>query len=445
MITSRGAASGAVVLAALLAWVSGIDGAFQFDDFNVIVDNPAVHTWAAWWASMPGIRPLLKASYTLNWTLGPGPLGFHLVNGAIHLVNALLVRRLVEALLERTGVATRHVQHSATASAILFAVHPAQTEVVTYVSGRSNALLATFMLLAVLAHVRAWAGSAPRRWRFLGALSFAAALAAKENAWVLPWIVVACERYAGGVSWWQSVKRSGALWGVLGLLVCVVFAVPRYWWLLGSSLGTRTLGENLRAQIDGVWYLVSRPLPGWILNIDPDVRLPEGASGLLAAKACVLLVCGLLAWRSGRDRPWVRLGLLWFVIALAATNSVLPRTDLANDRALYVPMIGLAWIVAAALVRLGDGRRSAIGLSGLVVALIVVTTLRNRDYRSEVALWTATVRHSPEKSRAWNNLGYALEREGRDDEAATAYRRSLALDPGNDTARTNLDLMQRAR
>ncbi len=61
-------------------------------DHRVIVDNPRVHDWAAWWASMPGIRPLLKASYTLSWTMGGGaPLAFHAFNVACHAASACLV------------------------------------------------------------------------------------------------------------------------------------------------------------------------------------------------------------------------------------------------------------------------------------------------------------------------------------------------------------------
>ena len=56
-----------------LAWTTAVSTVFQYDDFRVVVDNPDVHTWRAWVASMPGIRPLTKASFTLNWTLSRAP------------------------------------------------------------------------------------------------------------------------------------------------------------------------------------------------------------------------------------------------------------------------------------------------------------------------------------------------------------------------------------
>ncbi|HEX7954206.1 MAG TPA: hypothetical protein VF523_14145, partial [Burkholderiales bacterium] len=67
-----------IALAVALAYFNAPGAAFQFDDYNVIVNNPAVHSLAAWFDSMPGIRPLLKFSYALNWTLDAAPAGFHL-------------------------------------------------------------------------------------------------------------------------------------------------------------------------------------------------------------------------------------------------------------------------------------------------------------------------------------------------------------------------------
>jgi Flp pilus assembly protein TadD len=71
------------------------------------------------------------------------------------------------------------------------------------------------------------------------------------------------------------------------------------------------------------------------------------------------------------------------------------------------------------------------------LALGVATIARNQDYRTEVTLWSDTVRKSPDKARAWNNLGYAYQLEGRREEARAAYQRALALDPEHLPARLN--------
>src|SRR5574338_106268 len=84
---------GALVLLTLvaLAFANALTASFQFDDFQMIVDNPNVHGLAAWWQALPGIRPLLKLSYALNWTLSPAPWAWHAFDLGVHLLNTRLV------------------------------------------------------------------------------------------------------------------------------------------------------------------------------------------------------------------------------------------------------------------------------------------------------------------------------------------------------------------
>ena len=74
----------------------------------------------------------------------------------------------------------------------------------------------------------------------------------------------------------------------------------------------------------------------------------------------------------------------------------------------------------------------------LVATLLVATVLRNRDYHSETAFWSAVLARDASNSRAWNNLGYALEHEQRDGAGAlAAYERAIALDAANHRAYFN--------
>ena len=144
-----------------------------------------------------------------------------------------------------------------------------------------------------------------------------------------------------------------------------------------------------------------------------------------------------------RRQPWVGVGLLWFFLHLLPTNSLLPRNDLANDRQLYLALIGPAWLAVVALQRwLPRPAPAVVALLALVLG--TATAVRNLDYRSEVALWQATAAHSPNKARAWNNLGYAHQQAGQASAAAVAYRRALTIDPAHVQARSNLMALARS-
>jgi tetratricopeptide (TPR) repeat protein len=418
----------ALLAAVLAAYASAFSGGFQFDDFNVIVHQGAVHSLGAWRDSMPGIRPLLKLSYALCWSAGGGTLAFHAVNVALHAANVLLVWQLLRVLFERMGVKGDGL--AAFVGALLFALHPAHTEAVTYVSGRSVSLMALFYLAAVLAYLR----EAPR---WTSPLLFALALGAKEVAATLPAALVLCEALdlrrpfdARAV-----LRRTAPHWALLALGLALMAALPRYREMLETSLALRGPADQLALQLGALVRQVGVLILAVPPNIDPEVAAvpPVAALSVVAALAVGLALL--------RVQPWYALALLWFLLHLAPTNSILPRADAANDRQLYLASIGPLALAGLALSLAPRGRIMLAAFAALVLA--VGTFLRNQDYRSEVALWSDTVRHSPGKARAFNNLGFALQEAGRAEEARAAYERALALDPGHIPARVNLQELGR--
>jgi len=408
-----------LLFAALAAYAGAFGGSFQFDDFNVIVRQPAVHSLGAWWDSMPGIRPLLKLSYTLSWvTGGGGTLAFHAFNVALHAANVLLVAAVLEELWRRMGIA--EVEFAAFAGALLFALHPAHSEAVTYLSGRSTSMMAFFYLGSVLAYLR----GAPR---WLSPVLFAAALATKEVAVTLPLALVLCDALdpRRGV----DLRRQLPHWLMLGAGIALMAALPRYREMLDASLALRSFMDQYQLQVAALGRHAAVLALAVPPNIDPRVAPLPPVAGL-AVFAAIAAGFALL-----RAQPWYALALLWFFLHLAPTNSLLPRLDAVNDRQLYLASIGPLALAGFAISLMPRWRvPTLVVLAGVLGA---ATAARNLDYRTEVALWSNTVRQSPASARAWNNLGYALQLEGRRQEACDAYGRALRLDEGQLRARIN--------
>jgi tetratricopeptide (TPR) repeat protein len=422
--------------AAALAYLNALEAAFQFDDYRVIVDNPKAHGLAAWWAAMPGIRPLLKLSYALNWSASPAAFGFHAVNLLLHLANVALVWRLTAHFPPPAGGEHRRGARARLFATLLFALHPIQTEAVTYVSGRSMSLMALFGLAALLAWLEAGRRPRPPVWRGLSLVLFAAAVATKEVALVLP-LALLLLRFPRPAARpiWPALALVGLLAGLLGLL-----------WLLGYGylLATpppRGLAANLASETHALFYLLGQLFRPHALNIDPD--LPEYAhwAPLPSLEAAALIALLAYAWSARRRLPWLFFGLAWWLLLLLPTHSLVPRADLASERHLYLAALGLYWIAAVALAGLPALRPAPrwIGLvAGLAILGALFTALRNADYRDEISLWRATAARSPGKARVWNNLGYAHALAGQAEPARAAFLEALRLDPRHERAARNL-------
>ncbi|MDP3541278.1 MAG: tetratricopeptide repeat protein, partial [Elusimicrobiota bacterium] len=420
----RGAAAAA--LAAAAAHLPSLGGSFQFDDFNVIVHEPALRSGKALLAALGGgVRPLLKASYALSWALGPGPAGFHAFNIAVHALNAALIYGIGRRLCAR-WLGEEKAAGPALAAALLFALHPAQTEAVTYICGRSSSLMASFYLGAALLYLR----GAPI---VASAVLFVLAISVKETAITLPAALLLLDG--------KFSRRQVPMWAAAAAGLLVMGLSARYRDLLGYGFTQRGVLENFLTQVNGAWYLLARLTTLRGFNIDPGLPALSAWTPALAAQAGALAAFLGLGLASLRRRPELGFGLLWFFLQLAPTNSLVPRLDPANDRQLYLACWGplLALAVAASRAMTPLRARAAAGL--LLAAFGAASVARQLDYRSEIRLWEASVREAPDNARARNNLGLAYQEAGRREEALEQYRTALRLRPDYTRAGVNKRLL----
>ncbi|MBP2673377.1 MAG: Tetratricopeptide 2 repeat protein [Deltaproteobacteria bacterium] len=449
----RWAGPAALLAAVLLGYANSFSGAFQFDDFNVIVDNPSVHSLSSWLdGASKGLRPLLKLTYALNWTSGLGLFGFHLFNGTIHAANTCLVyllsRRLIPGGKDAPGAAAETGPFLA---ALLFAVHPVQTEAVTYISGRSMSLMAFFYLGSLSAYARGVETNGRTLLWLVSPALFLLALLTRETAVTLPAALLLWESVTGGgrTRWPEIARRQAAHWMLLSCALAFFLVHPAYRNTWGAAFASQDPWRSVLAQVQGAAYLLSRLAMVHRLNIDPDLPVPQGLTPAIAAEGLLLLSLLAAGIAARRKAPVAGFGILWFFLHLLPTNSIIPRLDIASERHLYLAGWGIFLAVGAGAGKLsaaGGRKGSRVPASKWVPAAAVLaailmggyTIARNRSYRSEVALWESTVRLSPAKARAHNNLGYAYQLSGMREKAIASYREALRLDEGFRKARGNL-------
>jgi tetratricopeptide (TPR) repeat protein len=468
---------GALVLAVavVVAYANSLNGAFVFDDAPSIAGNPTIrHLGLA--ALVPpagqGItvdgRPLLNASLALNYALGGTSVtGYHVFNFLIHLAAALTLFGLIRRTLSggdgmpQNQRGTHRLETDATlisiTIALLWAVHPLQTESVTYIIQRAESLMGLFYLLTLYCFVRATSVSSlstsipPRpvktRWLTASVLACLAGAATKEVTASAPLIVLLYDRafVAGSFAAAWRARRgyyltlTFATWGLLAFLV----------------LGTGSRGGTAGLDINVTWwayaltqfqaichYLWLSVWPQPLIFDYGTVWVKDAADVVPYALVLVPLVAATL-YALVRRPGWGFLGLAFFCIL--APTSLIPgnRQTLAEHR-MYLPLAVVLTLLVLGLHRLLTARRApALGVKPSLVAperimlaaativavlFIVLTVRRNADYRTELGLYRDTVAKAPDNAFARYNLGKALAEAGAPAEALPHYEAAARLE-----------------
>ncbi len=431
--TGRYCAPAILIAATFAAYATSFRGVIHFNDYTVLLDDPATQSFAAWTKSLgSGLRPLSKLTYLFNRHLGGGLTGLHTVNIAVHALAAVSVFCIGRRVF-RDGCLPLW-QSPAFWAAMLFAVHPVHTEAVTYISGRTTALAALFCAGSLLAFsVPSDTRHARLMWYVASPLLFAAALMCKETVVLLPL----------GLFWWEVCTCRGRTTAALAKLrihgamligfTVVVLANSVMFRLAAESVGRYSIGEAFVRHAHGLIYLLSRLIAVNRLCIDPAL---DGIARSAAANVgTVLLAAGLCAgtfllrfrYRSAA------FALGWFMLFSFLQFLPMPRSDIVNERHAYPANMGLFLLSGAFVGALLQLRRYGAAVAAALVIVCVLlaatTSIRSLDYHDPLRLWESTVRLAPHNPRAWSNLGLAWERGLEFEKALRCYEKALGVRP----------------
>lgn len=394
-----------LALAVLLVWANSLGAPFTYDD-KVEVVHPAVRDLGhpeRWIAYSPG-RSVLLTTYAVNWALGGlDPRGYHALSVLIHALNAALAWRVASRVLS---------PGRATFAAAAWALHPMATGGATYLSGRSEALVATFTLVALAAWIDDARTAAPRA-RAVAYGATLLALLTKESAVVLPLVLLAAEwALVAGGRWrlveWPRYRPFAVLAGLLvaGRLALAGWPTPEVPRPPVDHVVSQAAAWALYLQL---WLV---PVGQSILHGLPGVATPGGAVAALGWAAG-------LGW-AVRTRGLTAFAALLWALPLAISSAFVLREPMAEHRA-YLAGLGL-WLGLAS--RLPDRREWLL----LPLLLAGATVWRNHQWRDEVTLWRGATDRWPASASAWYGYGLALELQDRLREAEGAFARSHAID-----------------
>src|SRR5271157_3715075 len=462
----------------LVAYSNSFQGALVFDSASVIGRDPRIRQASleniesiltggyAYVSSTTGLyRPLTTFSYLLNYAvLGNGlrPVGYHWVNFVLHEANVTLVYAL--------GVLVFAEAAPALALAAIWGLHPLLTESVTNIVGRADLLAALGVLAGLLCYARGASTTGRRGMAWLAGLAAAqtVGLFSKESGAVLPGVMLLYDlTWSERATWRRRLPAYAAvalplavffsLRAGFGIHMLIDYAqnplVSAGFWTARLT-AVKVVGMFLwlflwPARLSADYSYNAVPLFGW----QPSYW--EDAKAIVALAVCLGagLLAILLAVRWRRTGKPLFFFLVFFFVALSPTSNLIVLIgSIMAERFLYLPSVGLAGCVVAAIQALGQRRFlkrpivaqaaapvawAALGLA--VLAFTARTYARNFDWQDDRSLWTSAAHVCPGSARPHYNLALELERvPDRLPEAIAEYQAALRIAPEFAEAHNNL-------
>ena len=445
-------AGGVLVFAAWAAYANSFSTPFVFDDLKTINQNPTIrHLWpladvlaAPSYVGSAAGRPIVNLSLAINYAIGGlNPKGYHVTNLLIHALAGLALFGIVRRTLLRPGL-REHFGGAAVplalAVALMWVLHPLQTESVTFVVQRSESLMGLFYLLTFYGFVRAVESAAPRRWELFTVAMCLAGMATKEVMVSAPVLVLLYDRTFVAGSFraaWQTRGRFylglAATWLLLAWLV---IKANHRGGAAGFGTGVSAWDYALTQCRAIILYLRLSFWPSPLV-VDYGMGVDRSLAAVWPqAMLLVLLVAGTLValWR----RPMVGFLGFWFFAILAPSSSIVPlTTQTIAEHRMYLPLAAVVVLAVLGGYRWLGNRSLPVWLA-LAVLAGWLTAVRNQDYRSAESLWRVTVAAQPENARAQTSLGCALAEAGQPLEALAHLEEAVRLMPGYPDAHFNL-------
>jgi protein O-mannosyl-transferase len=428
-----------IILIGIAAYLTSLSGEFIWDDVHFISDNTYLRSPSYLPLILTGdvaagsgevynyYRPLTTVTYLFDFSFwGLNPVGYHISGILLHILVGVAVYFFLQVLFRDPLIAL--------IAALLYLVHPIQTETVAYISGRPDSLAVLCMMACFIAYVKQQAsGSIPLL--FISIFLYLLALLSRENSVVLPGLLILYH-----ISFRKPIRFSGFL--PLAVLAGVYIVMRAL--LMDKAVIPTTLIERLPGffyAITGYLRLILLPVDlhqeyGFLLFAADRLRV---LAGIMIAAGGVLLA--IWCWRRRKGNIFF-FSVFWFFISISPVAGVYPIKAYIAEHWLYLPSIGIFTVLAAGyafLIRRGRYRFGLIGL-GVVGILFYgsLTAKQNRYFHEPLTFYERTLAYTPDSARMHNNLGNIYFTRGRVEEAVRSYREAIRLEPDYPNPYNNL-------
>ena len=440
---------------------------FFFDDIQNILENPLIRDLKLAAGRVFDSRGVAMLSFALNYRFGGmDVVGFHLTNIALHIGSSWLVFLILRRVF-------RNGSWLPLVGGLIFLAHPLQTQAVNYIVQRMAGMCAFFMLASVFFYMKSRspipspgssASTDPESrvpnygFYFLSLLCCALALWTKQNAVVLPVLLLLVDRFL--------VDRSPGMWKrrLLYVLPFVVLTLvsavkelkghevvlkeaklAQYWSKSNETSANLKVAEEKKVSLVQppqnlqAIYLVTEFSVLWLyirLLFFPvgqvfDYGYPLVGAIVTLPNAIALLghlLLMTLAFRLRNSRPLISVGIAWFYLSLAVESTIIPL-DAAVEHRVYMAAFGFVLIVLDLLRSIPARRAGIAAASAIVLVLAALTWQRNAVWADPIAFARDNVEKAPFNQRNYLTLATAYADSGRWNDAERTLREAIRLRP----------------
>jgi len=433
-----------------LLYAPAANGPFVLDDYANIVEKNQIHMTRLSVDSImdAGLRgkltrrPVANISFALSHLVhGLNPFWYRIENIIIHILASFFLFLLFKTTLRLPCFTKPGSDFVAFFAALIFLVHPINTQAVSYIVQRMTSMAAMFYILTMLFYVRGRIAGQRKNsviLYFFSSSCFFLAIGSKEIALTLPIMILLYEWF-----FLQDLKREwiwkNRLWfgsvAVLFGAAVLIFLYSEFADKIFSDYSMRdfSMYERVLTQFRVViFYIGLLFFPSLSrMNLDHDFLVSTSFTDPVTTLLCAVIISGLFVWAilNAKKHRLICFAILWFFGNLVFESSFFPL-ELVFEHRIYLPsmFLCLAFVYLFSCVIKKSGYATVI-LCLIVVLLCAVTYQRNFIWASEIAIMKDCVEKSPAKARSNSGYARALEKVGRKSEAIVYFQRALKIDP----------------
>ncbi|MBU5637897.1 tetratricopeptide repeat protein [Geomonas sp. Red69] len=445
-----------IVFATLAVYLPILHHNFQifWDDAMYVTQNEAAkglslaHVLTAFTTNYAGnFAPVHIISYMLDYSIwGSNPKGYFLSNIIIHIMNGILLYRLLANM--------NWHKPAALLSVFIFLLHPVQVESVAWISERKNLLAMFFSLLSFTSYIEARKHEKVyvSKAYWISLACFILALLSKSVAVIMPCIFMLYDICTIQQSSWRKTLQDKAPFLVAATAMAWITIQYQAHGDIPGVGGGRVGYHGGSALVTGLTMLTVLPqylkLLFWPTGLsavyDPVLRVHLDSAVLLGGTICALLACiGIFLFLRSRDL------FFWyavFFIGLLPVSQIIPLTTLMNDRYLYFPMLGAAPLLGRLIISSKLPRQAAIPMAATITAILVLlTSARIKVWQNDLTLWTDTADKAPKHPVALYGKAQALQNAGNLDAALPLYLDVLKVAPRHADTLLHLAALYKAK